>query len=158
MHCAVCLAEVLLRVQQHLGSLVRRNIICGIRGLLMVKVSMRRTGVNTFTFDPFPNPLEVYLGSSHFLIKFICFQLEDTCFMILCWFLAYISMKSVTGIHMSFPPEPPSPELINCTSRLCHLLTWNFPNGWSLWCYLPGSPQLCPLGCWNSSTAVETTP
>ena len=27
-----------------------------------------RTGVNTFTFDPFPNPLEVYLGP-HFLLN-----------------------------------------------------------------------------------------
>ena len=113
---------------QHLGSLVGRNIIRGVRGLLMNESVYERTGLNTFTFDPFPNPLDVYLGSSHFFIKFFFFLVGRYFLYDTVSVSAIHQHESVTGKHMSLPSWTSHPELlINCTSRLCHLLTWNFP-------------------------------
>ena len=64
-----------------------------------------RTGINTFTFDPFPNPLEVYLGP-HFLLNLFLIGRQ------LLYDAVLISAihqdESVTGTRMSPHPEPPS--------------------------------------------------
>ena len=44
-----------------------------------------------------------------YFLKFY-FQLEDNCFIILCWFLPFINMNQSLVYTHPLPPQPPSPS------------------------------------------------